>query len=476
MRARDAAGNISPDSTTITFHTDVIGPVVSSVTAPADGTYTAGQALDFTVTFNEPVQVHRALGNPQITLNIGGSSVLADYLSGSGTSAIVFRHTVQSGENDSDGIGVVSLSNPGGSLADPASNGANTILNGIGSTTGVRVDSTAPAVAFVGVPPDFTYQSGFPLFFTIRFTEPVVVDTTGGTPSVVLDIGGTEYQALYASGSGGTNLTFTYTIAEGLADTDGIGILRLQANGGTIRDVAGQDASLTLAGVPPTGGVLIDGVRPTVILTGPAGASSGTFTVTATFSEDVTGLDVSDFIATNALVDSVAGGPSVYTVSLTPASSGPVTLALPANVVLDSVGNFNRASSTLTIQTSSVASLFAAAEDEISKIVTDQAARDLRARIAASQRIVRDAQDRLVAQGEGPPVNRALSFQGTLQADDVILSSSGSFGAETGLANGSRRILSGDFSLTRDDAGTVSARLDSTLAWEHRLSDVALAG
>ena len=42
-------------------------------------------------------------------LTIGSTSRQADYVSGSGTSALVFRYTVQSGDLDTDGI-VASLS------------------------------------------------------------------------------------------------------------------------------------------------------------------------------------------------------------------------------------------------------------------------------------------------------------------------------------------------------------------------------
>jgi hypothetical protein len=194
--------------------------------------------------------------------------------------------------------------------------------------------------------------------------------------------------------------------------------------------------------------------------------------LTITFSEPVTAFVAGDVTVQNATVGALTGGPTVYQAQITP-TGGDVTLSLAAGVAVDSFGNANAASAPLVVTTASAVTEFEANADLVREIIIDQAARDLRARIAATGKAVKAAQDRL-ALGV-PGVDRALSFQGSLQADGVTLSSMGSFGAETGLANGTRRILWGEFSLNRDAEGTTSARLDTTLAWERRLSDDALA-
>ncbi|MGA1635463.1 MAG: hypothetical protein ACO37C_11385, partial [Gemmobacter sp.] len=50
-----------------------------------------------------------------------------------------------------------------------------------------------------------------PLSFTIGTSEPVVVDTSGGTPLIWLDFGGGEARAAtYRAGSGTAALEFAY--------------------------------------------------------------------------------------------------------------------------------------------------------------------------------------------------------------------------------------------------------------------------
>src|SRR5204862_1948130 len=53
--ATDLAGNTAPAATSATFTVDNTGSAIVSVSKPADGSYKAGQNLDFTVTFGENV-------------------------------------------------------------------------------------------------------------------------------------------------------------------------------------------------------------------------------------------------------------------------------------------------------------------------------------------------------------------------------------------------------------------------------------
>lgn len=77
-------------------------PVVVQATGPNAGTYGAGDVLDFTLAFDRVVTV--VGGTPTLTLTIGNARRLAYYAAGSGTTALTFRHTVQPGDNDADGI------------------------------------------------------------------------------------------------------------------------------------------------------------------------------------------------------------------------------------------------------------------------------------------------------------------------------------------------------------------------------------
>ncbi len=93
----------------------------------------------------------------------------------------------------------------------------------------------------------------------------------------------------------------------------------------------------------------IDSIAPTVTLTGPGTGVSGPFSVTATFSEDVTGLTAADFVITNGSVTAVAGSGAIYSVSATPIVGGIVTINLPLNRCNDVSGNGNAVSNTFSV-------------------------------------------------------------------------------------------------------------------------------
>ena len=86
----------------------------------------------------------------------------------------------------------------------------------------------------------------------ITFSEAVTVT---GTPQLTLETGTNDASVNYATGSGSSILTFYYTVAAGHAssDLDYISNSALALNGGTIKDAAGNNATLTLASPGATG-------------------------------------------------------------------------------------------------------------------------------------------------------------------------------------------------------------------------------
>ncbi|WP_290622432.1 hypothetical protein, partial [Arsukibacterium sp. UBA4203] len=103
---------------------DAIAPSVSSVNVPANSTYVSGQNFDFAINFDENITVNTGGGTPQLALTVGAITRQAVYLSGSGTSSLLYRYTVQNGDDDSDGIAIGSLASNGGTLRDAAGNNA----------------------------------------------------------------------------------------------------------------------------------------------------------------------------------------------------------------------------------------------------------------------------------------------------------------------------------------------------------------
>ena len=128
---------------------------------------------------------------------------------------------------------------------------------------------------------DGYYKAGDLVNVLVQFDESVIINTTGGTPYLVLETGTTDRNATYASGSGSSIFTFTYTVQSGdtTQDLDYVSSSSLILNGGTIQNSNARNAVLTLAN-PGTAGslgankaIVIDTTPPSV---GPIDITSGT--------------------------------------------------------------------------------------------------------------------------------------------------------------------------------------------------------
>jgi hypothetical protein len=173
---------------------DGVAPTITSVTGPAAGTYIVGQTSISRWCSSDTVEV---TGTPRLVLTIGSTTRYATYLSGTGTSTLTFRYTVQSGDLDSDGIAVASpIDLNGGTIKDVPGNDAVLTFTPP-NTSSVLVDGVAPTITSVSGPAAGTYIVGQNLDFTVQFDETVVVDTTGGTPRLQLTIGSTTRFATY---------------------------------------------------------------------------------------------------------------------------------------------------------------------------------------------------------------------------------------------------------------------------------------
>ncbi|MFG0721243.1 Ig-like domain-containing protein [Pseudomonas sp. GLN_6] len=281
----DVVGNAGTGTTdSNNYAIDTQRPTATIVVT--DTALKAGQGTTVTITFSEAVT----------GLTTTDFSVANGSLSGLSTSdgGLTWTATLTPSANVTDPTNLITLDNTG--YTDAAGN------TGTGTTdsNNYAIDSKAPAVTSVGVPANGTYVAGDALDFTVNFDEAVTVDTTGGTPriAITLDTGGTVY-ANYLSGSGSSALVFRLTVANGQMDSNGISLGgSIDAHGGTLRDAAGNDSITTLNSVGSTTAVLVDAVAPQVNAisldsASPTNASSVTFTVT--FSEDVNGVDISDF-------------------------------------------------------------------------------------------------------------------------------------------------------------------------------------
>ena len=150
-------------------------------------------------------------------------------------------------------------------------------------TTGAAAE--APGVLAINQS-DGTYAIEAKLSLSVVFSAEV---TVSGTPQLALDIGGETRHADYESGTGTNLLLFSYIVAEGDEDTDGIGVPAnsLALNGGTI--TAGGLAAGLLHPISTFPSVLVDGVRPIFVSAETNEAGTRFF---LTFSEPISAVSV----------------------------------------------------------------------------------------------------------------------------------------------------------------------------------------
>ena len=277
---------------------DTVAPTIVSIAASGvgiaagSGNLNAGDAVTLTVTFSEAVSV--SSGTPSLVLNDGGT---ATYSSGSGSTTLVFGHTVQAGQNVAD-LAVTSLSLNGATLKDAAGNVANTTAaTGYNPAGTLRIDTIAPTVASIATSGSSltagsgTVGVGATVTFTVAMSEAVTVT---GSPTLSLSSGG---KATYSGGTGSASLAFSYTVASGQSATD-LTVTSFNLNGGTVSDTAGNAASLSGAtNYNPAGTLTVD--------TSSVPPPPGTGPVTVRLASD-TGASSSDLITNNPALTGTA--------------------------------------------------------------------------------------------------------------------------------------------------------------------------
>src|SRR6185437_14795744 len=287
-----------------TLQINTTASAVSSIMASGagitggSGDLNAGHVVTLTVNFSTAVTVNTTGGSPTLSLNDGAT---ATYTGGSGTAALTFSYTVAAGQNTPD-LAVSAFNLNGATVKDAAGNTADlsgaTGYNPVGT---LQIDTVAPTIAsIVTSGPGITNGSGNlgtgqVVTLTVNFSTAVTVNTTGGSPTLSLNDGGT---ATYTGGSGSTALTFSYTVAAG-QNTPDLTVSAFNLNGATVTDGAGNVAEPSGANnYNPTGTLQIGTTAVPVSSIVPSGSGitsgSGDFnaghvvTLTVNFSTAVT--------------------------------------------------------------------------------------------------------------------------------------------------------------------------------------------
>ena len=143
---------------------------------------------------------------------------------------------------------------------------------------------------------DDTYAIGDAIEATATFGQAVTVT---GTPQIEMQVGGETRTADYASGSGSTNLVFSYTVVEGDLDADGVAVELglIDLNGGTIL-VGTTAAGLIHGAVSASTDHQVDGVRPIFVSAETNEAGTRIF---VTFSEPISAANVNQMRLSGAI-------------------------------------------------------------------------------------------------------------------------------------------------------------------------------
>ena len=301
---------------------DGVRPTVSS--AVVDGT-------TLTITFDETLgaaaslantafEVKRTRAGSEAAVSLSGTPAISDT-----TLTLTLTAAVVATDTDVKVSYTVPTSGTGNKLVDAAGNAA------VAFTDTAVVNASGPAVVVSSSSgTDSAYAIGDTISLTATFAEAMTVT---GTPRIAFALGSATRHAVYASGTGTAALVFSYTVAAGDEDTDGIAVAAnaLELNGGRIDDGSGSAATLTHAAVAASTAHQVDGVRPTVESAVVDGA-----TLTITFDEALDTTTAPDKSAFT--VSGTAGATSVTGVAFKAGDATKVELTVSPAVVADNTG------------------------------------------------------------------------------------------------------------------------------------------
>ncbi|MCY4416863.1 MAG: hypothetical protein OXE87_11215, partial [Chloroflexi bacterium] len=252
---------------------------------------------------------------------------------------ITFSYTVVSDDSDQDGIAIAadSLALNNGTIRNKADTVDASLTHAALDTQTGHVVNKIPLIVTGGVQitsspaGGVTYQLDETITFTVTFDSNVDVDTADGTPYLATNLGNASRQAAY-TGIDPTKriLTFSYTVAAGDMDEDGLSVPAnaIALNGGTIKHTTtGKDADLS-HGLPGTSGSFpnhrADGIRDAPAITSVTLSSdAGTDETYATGDAITAAVTYDEAVA----VDTTSGTPSLtLTVGSNARSAGYTTI------------------------------------------------------------------------------------------------------------------------------------------------------
>ena len=144
---RTAGGTLLVTEDTAEFTILALAPTgLEVISEPVSGLgdYRNGETVEIAVLFGDVVLVDTSRGTPKLALTIGASTRQATYVRGSGTNRLLFEYTVQTSDEDTDGLSVAanSLTLQGGTITSVW--GASALLGhtALATQAGHRVDGS----------------------------------------------------------------------------------------------------------------------------------------------------------------------------------------------------------------------------------------------------------------------------------------------------------------------------------------------
>jgi len=328
----DAATNTNTVATQLTITVDTTAPTLSGVSiasnnATASTVAKTGDTVTVTFISSETLgalPTATIATKAAVVANTGGNTYTAIYTMVAGDPQGVTAFTID--------------------FADAIGN-AGTQVTAVTDATAVAFDSAAPTLSGVSIASNNATASTVAKTgdtVTVTFTSS---ETLGALPTATI-----ATKAAVVANTGGNTYTATYTMVAG--DTQGATAFTIDFTDAIGN--AGQVAAVTDATA-----VAFDSAAPTATLstlaTSPTNASP--ISVKVVFSEPVTGVALVNFTVGNGVASNlVAVSTTIYTVDVTPAGAGAVTVDVAANAASDAAGNGNTVATQLSVTYDNVAS------------------------------------------------------------------------------------------------------------------------
>ncbi|NVZ52365.1 DUF4347 domain-containing protein [Pseudomonas sp. B6002] len=311
----DLAGNTGT-GTTSSANYQVQTAVPTATIVIADTSLKAGETSSVTITFSEAVS---GFDNADLSIANGTLSAVS-----SSDGGITWTATFTPGSNVTDATNLITLNNSG------VTNGSGNAGVGVTDSNNFSIDTQLPTATITVA--NNHLGIGQTTTVTIAFSEVV----SGFDLSDLSVANGVLSNLMSADGG----KTWTATLTPTAAVTDATNLIVLDTS--QVNDMAGNAG----ASIAISNNYGVDGDRPTatISVSNPNLTVGQTSTVTFTFSEKVTGFDLSDLSVANGVLSNLASsdGGKTWTATLTPTAN--ITdpsnfITLDTSLVTDLSGN-----------------------------------------------------------------------------------------------------------------------------------------